>query len=108
MGDAAQCSASSGGDEQKENNKMSDAPSAKELLATSPANSHLGSKTVSLSGEVDIGEMIEKSGCSDMYSSLEECLGENDRDWRKCQVEVMKESSIMGVSGARYLLFHFN
>ena len=73
---------------------MSESPSAKDLLASAPGNSHLGSKTISLSGEVDIGEMIEKSGCSDMYSSLEECLGENDRDWRKCQIEVMEERSI--------------
>jgi hypothetical protein len=32
--------------------------------------------------------MIERSGCNDIYSALEECLGEHDRDWRKCQLEV--------------------
>lgn len=71
---------------------MSDQPFRKDLVAASPAHSHLGSKTISLSGEVDIGDMIEKSGCSDMYSSLEECLGEKDRDWRQCQVEVILRS----------------
>jgi hypothetical protein len=53
-----------------------------------PANMHMGSKTVS--DTVDIGDMIEKSGCNDIYGVLEECLGEHDRDWRKCQVEVRR------------------
>jgi hypothetical protein len=54
---------------------------------TPPANMHMGSKTVS--DTVDIEKMIEKSGCNDIYGVLEECLGEHDRDWRKCQVEVL-------------------
>lgn len=57
---------------------------------TSATNEHLGSKTVSANVDVDIEDMIEKSGCNDIYMLLEECLGENDRDWRKCQVEVIK------------------
>ena len=52
------------------------------------SNEHLGSKTVSENEDVDIEDMIEKSGCNDIYMKLEECLGEADRDWRKCQVEV--------------------
>jgi hypothetical protein len=38
--------------------------------------------------ELDIQEMIDKSKCADIYHKLEECLGENDREWRKCQIEV--------------------
>jgi hypothetical protein len=72
---------------------MSDPNSLKDIMAKAPQNSHLGSKTIVHSGELDIGEMIEKSGCNDFYSSLEECLGENDRDWRKCQLEVFLGSS---------------
>jgi hypothetical protein len=68
--------------------KMSDPNSLKDILAKAPQNSHLGSKTIVSSGELDIGDMIEKSGCNDFYSNLEECLGENNRDWRKCQLEV--------------------
>jgi len=36
----------------------------------------------------DISNMIERSGCSVQYYSLETCLGEKDRDFRKCQEEV--------------------
>lgn len=28
--------------------------------------------------------------CRDVYFALEECLGEYDRDWSKCQTEVLK------------------
>ncbi len=38
--------------------------------------------------EVDLSEMIEKSKCALSYHDLEECLGEYDRDWRKCQIHV--------------------
>lgn len=40
--------------------------------------------------EVDIEEMIEKGGCSIQYYELEECLGEHDRNWGKCQDVVKK------------------
>ena len=36
----------------------------------------------------DISNMIDRSGCSVQYYSLETCLGEKDRDFRKCQEEV--------------------
>jgi hypothetical protein len=36
-------------------------------------------------GTPDISDMIEKSGCSKPYYDLENCLGENDRDFKKCQ-----------------------
>ena len=67
---------------------MSDPKLLKEILAQAPQNSHLGSKMIT-SSEVDIGDMIEKSGCNEKYTDLEECLGEHDRDWRKCQAEVL-------------------
>ena len=59
------------------------------------SNEHLGSKTVSENEDVDIEDMIEKSGCNDIYMKLEECLGEADRDWRKCQVEVSTVTPFM-------------
>jgi len=34
---------------------------------------------------VSIEAVIEDSGCGALYELLEECLGENDRDWRKCK-----------------------
>ena len=37
---------------------------------------------------LDVGELIEKTGCSEVYEHLEECLGEHDRDWRRCQARV--------------------
>jgi hypothetical protein len=51
-----------------------------------PDNLHKGSDPSKY--EVDIEDMIEKSGCSEVYYKLEECLGEHDRDWTKCQVTV--------------------
>lgn len=41
------------------------------------------------SGGPDITDMIEKSGCSIPYYELENCLGEKDRDFRKCQDAVL-------------------
>lgn len=38
--------------------------------------------------EIDVSTLIERSGCSEVYYQLEDCLGENDRDWRKCQSSV--------------------
>lgn len=48
---------------------------------------HQGSKS-DFGGEVDIEEAIDRHSCSFDYYKLEECLGEHDRDWRKCQVQV--------------------
>lgn len=36
----------------------------------------------------DIERMIEGSGCSGPYFALEECMGEHNRAWSKCQREV--------------------
>lgn len=57
-----------------------------ELMAQRPANIHKGSQGTSDS--CDISDMIDKSGCSKEYYLLEECLGEHDRRWAKCQTEV--------------------
>ena len=37
------------------------------------------------SPDVDIESMVERSGCASVYYELEECLGEHDRKWSKCQ-----------------------
>ena len=58
-----------------------------DVLRQRPAEIHKGSTSVS-SGDVNIEDMIEKSGCSSTYYALEECLGENDRKWQACQAEV--------------------
>jgi len=41
------------------------------------------------SGSEESERLIEKSGCAEAYSTLEECLGDNSRDWRKCQTQLM-------------------
>ena len=67
--------------------KRHDVVDKTKLLASRPENLHKGS---SGSSDVDIDDMIEKSGCSKTYYELEECLGEHDRDWTKCQREVVQ------------------
>lgn len=57
------------------------------LLAGRPDNLHKGSYG---SSDLDLEAMIEESGCSKPYYELEECLGEHDRNWTKCQQEVVK------------------
>lgn len=37
---------------------------------------------------LDISQMIDDSGCADIYYQLEDCLGEHDRKWQKCQTQV--------------------
>ena len=63
---------------------------------TPPPNLHKGSKS-EFGGSVDIEGMIEASGCSIEYFKLEECLGEYNRDWRKCQatVQALKSCSLL-------------
>lgn len=60
--------------------------SLQQLLAARPSNLHKGSQ--GSSDSCDISDMIDKSGCAKEYYQLEECLGEHDRRWAKCQVEV--------------------
>lgn len=36
----------------------------------------------------DVERVIEQAGCSEKYYKLEHCLGESERDWRKCQEEL--------------------
>lgn len=35
----------------------------------------------------DDDDLINQQGCGKLYLVLEECLGEHERDWRKCQQE---------------------
>ena len=32
--------------------------------------------------------IIYQDGCGQFYGLLEECLGENGRDWRRCQAQL--------------------
>jgi hypothetical protein len=54
-------------------------------IKPSEQSHHAGSR----SNITDIEEIIEKSSCGDFYMALENCLVETDRNWRKCQNEVM-------------------
>jgi hypothetical protein len=53
-----------------------------------PGNLHKGSLSAFAGSQVDIGELIDKFKCSKEYYSLEDCLGEHDRDWKRCQAQV--------------------
>lgn len=46
---------------------------------------HKGSQGVG----ADVEAIIAAHPCSDLYAKLEVCLGEQDRDWRKCQTQVL-------------------
>ncbi|KAJ1400721.1 hypothetical protein B484DRAFT_339156 [Ochromonadaceae sp. CCMP2298] len=68
-----------------------------------PQNVHLGSKTPNPDGGVDIGDLIDASPCSSQYYALEDCLGEHDRSWPKCQVQVkaLRECSVANAKTQR-------
>lgn len=70
---------------------VSDAPSS--VAPPIIPDQHQGSKS-DFGGEVDIEEAIDRSGCSLDYYRLEECLGEHDRDWRRCQDQVHYHTSV--------------
>ncbi|RYH15382.1 hypothetical protein EON65_31830 [archaeon] len=67
---------------------MDNGPKPKVLLHGKANRSQNGEET-------DISAMIDRSGCSDAYYKLEDCLAGNDRDWRKCQnfVKLWKQCS---------------
>ncbi|KAF1326750.1 hypothetical protein FI667_g8186, partial [Globisporangium splendens] len=68
----------------------SNAPSAAQAKAFVPPvvpGLHAGSQS-DFGDDIDIDAMIEKMGCAQDYYKLEECLGEFDRDWTKCQAQV--------------------
>ena len=48
---------------------------------------------------MDIDERIDSSGCGDVYRVLEDCMVESDRDWRKCQAEVLEFRKCMVSTG---------
>ena len=48
-----------------------------------PAPAHAPAPTGST-----VERLIEDSGCAAPYYALEECMGEHDRAWAKCQSEV--------------------
>jgi len=45
-------------------------------------------KRVTVSVDDDIDPLVDQQGCGKLYAKLEDCLGENNRDWRLCQQEV--------------------
>jgi len=38
----------------------------------------------------DIEAKIGKTGCASFYEKVETCMGSSERDWRKCQTELME------------------
>lgn len=56
-------------------------------------NNHRALANAQTSGSsVDVDELVQRSSCAKEYTALEECLADNNRDWRKCQsfVKAMK------------------
>ena len=37
---------------------------------------------------VEDGSILDQKGCGHLHTELEECLAENERDWRRCQPQV--------------------
>jgi len=59
------------------------------ILLRKPSDLHKGAAGARASvKEVDIDEIIERSGCAKQYYLLEDCLGVSDRNWSKCQEQV--------------------
>jgi hypothetical protein len=77
------------GDNQRKSDSAVVPPSLESIMARRPSDAslHKRSRTSSSQGgaAVDIDKMIERSGCASVYYALEECLGEHDRNWVKCQ-----------------------
>jgi hypothetical protein len=62
--------------------------SVEQLMKSRPSNLHKGSSGSRSDDSCDIGKMIDDNPCAKQYYLLEECLGEHDRRWAKCQDEV--------------------
>jgi len=48
---------------------------------------------------MDVDDRIASTGCEETYRTLEDCIVANDRDWRKCQVEVLSFRECMQEKG---------
>ncbi|EFN57841.1 hypothetical protein CHLNCDRAFT_143287 [Chlorella variabilis] len=55
-------------------------------LSQRPKNLH---QRITVADDEEVDPLLEQTGCVKPYTALEECLGENDRDWTKCQAEVL-------------------
>lgn len=56
-------------------------------LQERPANLH--QRVTSSPDDEEFDPLVETLGdCKRLYAKLEECMGEHDRDWTKCQKEV--------------------
>ena len=49
----------------------------------------------------DINDMISDHPCCNLYLKLEACLGEKNRSWRECQLEVAALKSCNSQVAAR-------
>ncbi len=43
----------------------------------------------------DIDAKIKSTGCEHKYQKLEDCMGSNDRDWRRCQKDLLEFKKCM-------------
>lgn len=61
-------------------------------LSQKPGNLH---QRLTNPGDEEVDPLLEQTGCVASYTKLEACLGENDRDWTKCQkqVQALKDCS---------------
>ena len=56
-------------------------------------------------GGDDDDPIINQDGCGRFYGLLEECMGEHNRDWRKCQAQLRAASAarmLTGLMGCYY------
>ncbi|KAI7842162.1 hypothetical protein COHA_004185 [Chlorella ohadii] len=51
-------------------------------LSQRPENLH---QRLTSPDDEEVDPLLEQTGCARPYTVLEECLGDNDRDWTKCQ-----------------------
>ena len=51
-------------------------------LSQKPGNLH---QRLTTPGDEEVDPLLEQTGCAATYTELEECLGETNRDWTKCQ-----------------------
>ncbi|CAL5221447.1 g3637 [Coccomyxa viridis] len=63
-----------------------------------------------LNKEEEDDPLLNQQGCGKVYALLEECLAENNRDWRACQKEVQawklcyqraQQEQVSGISDSR-------
>ncbi|KAL4434208.1 hypothetical protein ABPG75_000649 [Micractinium tetrahymenae] len=71
-------------------------------LSQKPANLH---QRLTQPDDEEVDPLLEQTGCAKPYTALEECLGENDRDWTKCQ-KGQQPARMSGATPAQVLLLY--